>query len=80
MRLDLVNTWTTVMSSSDYRETLAVTVASGGITGIGEGAPIVRYNESAAAGIQIVEGLKPLFADADPSQYAKLLDQVFAKV
>ena len=80
MRLDLVNTWTTVMSSSDFRETLAVTVMSGGITGIGEGAPIVRYNESAAAGIQIVEGLQPLFAGADPSQYVKLLDQVFAKV
>ena len=80
MRLDLVNTWTTVMSSSDFRETLAVTVMSGGITGIGEGAPIVRYNESAVAGIQIVEGLKPLFAGADPSQYVKLLNQVFAKV
>ena len=80
MRLDLVNTWTTVMSSSEYRETLAVTVASGGITGIGEGAPIVRYNESAAAGIQIIGRLQPLFAGADPSQYAKLLDQVFAKV
>jgi L-alanine-DL-glutamate epimerase-like enolase superfamily enzyme len=80
MRLDLVNTWTTVMSSSDYRETLAVTVASGGVTGIGEGAPIVRYNESAAAGAQIVERLRPLFAGADPSQYVKLLDQVFARV
>jgi L-alanine-DL-glutamate epimerase-like enolase superfamily enzyme len=80
MRLDLVNTWTTVMSSSDFRETLAVTISSGGITGIGEGAPIVRYNESAAAGVKIVEGLRPLFAGADPSQYVKLLDQVFAKV
>ncbi len=80
MRLDLVNTWTTVMSSSDYRETLAVTVASGGITGIGEGAPIVRYNESAAEGVKIVAGLQELFGGADPAQYVKLLDRVFAKV
>ena len=80
MRLDLVNTWTTVMSSSTYRETLAVTVAYGGVTGIGEGAPIVRYGESAAQGIELVNGLRAHFAGADLTQYAKLLDQVFAKV
>ena len=80
MRLDLVNTWTTVMSSSTFRETLGVSVVSGGITGVGEGAPIVRYNESAAQGIEIVNGLRELFAGADPSQYVKLLERVFAKV
>ncbi|MFN0102942.1 MAG: dipeptide epimerase [Bryobacteraceae bacterium] len=80
MRLELVNTWTTVMSSSDYRETLAVTVASGGITGMGEGAPIVRYRESAAEGIKIVEGLRGLLAESDLSQYVKVLDRVFRKV
>lgn len=80
MRLDLVNTWTTVMSSSTFRETLGVSIASAGITGLGEGAPIVRYNESAAQGIEIVNGLRDLFAGADPSQYVKLLDRVFAKV
>ena len=80
MRLDLINTWTTVMSSSDFRETLQVSIGHGGITGIGEGAPIVRYNESAAEGVKIVEGLRGLFASADPAQYVKLLDQVFAKV
>jgi len=80
LRLDLVDTWTTVMSSSQFRETLAVTVTSGGIRGIGEGAPIVRYNESAAEGIRIVEGLRSEFAGADLSQYAKVLDRVFARV
>jgi L-alanine-DL-glutamate epimerase-like enolase superfamily enzyme len=80
MRLDLVNTWTTVMSSSTFRETLGVSVVSGGITGVGEGAPIVRYNESAAQGIEIVNGLREVFAGADPSQYVKLLDRMFAKV
>ncbi|MBM3757852.1 MAG: dipeptide epimerase [Acidobacteria bacterium] len=78
--LDLVNTWTTVMSSSDYRETLGVSIASQGVTGIGEGAPIVRYGESAAQGIEIVSSLRELFASADPAQYAKLLDQIFAKI
>jgi L-alanine-DL-glutamate epimerase-like enolase superfamily enzyme len=80
MRLDLVNTWTTVMSSSDFRETLGVTVVSQGVTGIGEGAPIVRYNESAAQGMAIVRGLEELFSGADLTEYVKQLDRVFAKV
>lgn len=80
MRLNLVNTWTTVMSSSEYRDTLGVAVRSGGIEGIGEGAPIVRYGESAAQGMEIVKGLEGLFAGADLTQYAKVLDRVFAKV
>jgi L-alanine-DL-glutamate epimerase-like enolase superfamily enzyme len=80
MRLDLVNTWTTVMSSSTFRETLGVSVSSGGVTGLGEGAPIVRYNESAAQGIEIVRGLNELFAGSDLTQYVKVLDKVFAKV
>ncbi len=80
LRLDLVNTWTTVMSSSDFREILAVTVSRDGIDGIGEGAPIVRYGESAAQGIDVVNGLQDLFANADLFQYARLLDQVFARV
>jgi len=80
MRLQLVNTWTTVMSSSDYRDTLAVAVRSAGIEGIGEGAPIVRYGESAAQGIEIVKGLEGLLAGADLTQYAKVLDRVFARV
>ena len=79
MRLDLVNTWTTVMSSSTYRETLGVSVVSGGITGVGEGAPIVRYNESAAQGIEIVNGLREVFAGADPSQYVKLLAKFYGE-
>jgi L-alanine-DL-glutamate epimerase-like enolase superfamily enzyme len=80
MRLELVNRWTTVMSSSDFRETLGVTVVSEGVTGIGEGAPIVRYHESAAQGIKIVRGLEELFAGADLTRYVKQLDRVFAKV
>jgi len=42
VRLKLLHTWTTVMSSSDFRETLHVRYTKDGITGHGEGAPIVR--------------------------------------
>ncbi|MFN7938146.1 MAG: hypothetical protein U0R19_32765, partial [Bryobacteraceae bacterium] len=37
IRLKLRHTWTTVMSSSDYRDTLHVRFRRDGITGTGEG-------------------------------------------
>jgi hypothetical protein len=49
VRLNLQHTWTTTMSSSEYRDTLQVAYARDGISGHGEGAPIVRYKEDAAA-------------------------------
>ena len=47
IRLKLRHTWTTTMSSSEYRDTLHVRFTRDGITGHGEGAPIVRYQENA---------------------------------
>ena len=47
VRLNLRHTWTTTMSSSEYRDTLHVRFTRDGLTGTGEGAPIVRYHESA---------------------------------
>ena len=67
VRLKLRHTWTTTMSSSEYRDNLYVRIASGGITGVGEGAPIVRYNESAVEGTKVIESMKPLLSSAGPS-------------
>ena len=44
----LRHTWTTTMSSSEYRDTLQAHLTRDGVTGVGEGAPIVRYHENAA--------------------------------
>ncbi|HUO32422.1 MAG TPA: dipeptide epimerase [Bryobacteraceae bacterium] len=79
-RLKLRHTWTTTMSSSAYRDTLYVAYNNGGITGHGEGAPIVRYKEDAAGARQAVESVRALLASADPWQFAKLEHQVFARV
>ena len=49
VRLNLRHTWTTTMSSSEYRDTLHLAYSRDGITGHGEGAPIVRYHEDAEA-------------------------------
>ena len=80
VRLKLRHTWTTVMSSSDYRDTLHVRYTSGGITGRGEGAPIVRYHENAESARKAVESVRPLLESADPRQFEKIMAQVFRRV
>src|SRR5690606_29533053 len=80
VRLKLRHTWTTTMSSSEYRDNLYVRVTSGGITGVGEGAPIVRYKENAVEGAKVVESLKPLLEKADFRHYRKVVSEIFAKV
>jgi len=76
VRLKLRHTWTTTMSSSQFRDTLHVRLMRDGITGIGEGAPIVRYHEDAVSGQNALESLRPFIATADPWCFAKLMDEV----
>jgi len=80
VRLNLQHTWTTTMSSSEYRDTLHVAYSRGGITGHGEGAPIVRYKEDAKSAQAAVESARELLLGASPMQFAKLMSQVFARV
>jgi L-alanine-DL-glutamate epimerase-like enolase superfamily enzyme len=60
------------MSSSDYRDTLYVRYSRDGVTGIGEGAPIVRYHEDAAGGQQAVNRLADWLCGVDPRQFDKV--------
>lgn len=80
MRLDLKHTWTTVMSSSDFRETFFVTWTRGGLTGTGEGAPIVRYKESAQLAAATIEPLLPWLASQDPFHITKILAELSRRV
>ena len=80
VRLKLRHTWTTTMSSSDYRDTLHVHYTNGGITGRGEGAPIVRYQENADSARQAVQSVRDLLVSADPWQFDKLMAEVFQRV
>lgn len=80
VRLRLRHTWTTTMSSSEYRDTLHVHLTRDGITGTGEGAPIVRYKEDAAGGQKVVESLRELLTSADLRHYRKVMGEVFARV
>jgi L-Ala-D/L-Glu epimerase / N-acetyl-D-glutamate racemase len=80
VRLNLQHTWTTTMSSSDYRDTLYVAYSRDGLTGHGEGAPIVRYHEDAKSAQKAVESLRDLLLSSNPMQFAKIMSQVFARV
>jgi L-alanine-DL-glutamate epimerase-like enolase superfamily enzyme len=79
-RLVLKHTWTTVMSSSDYRDTFFVEYTRDGAAGIGEGAPIVRYKESAEACRAAIETVRGYLETADPWQFRKVAGEVFRRI
>lgn len=75
-RLQLRHTWTTTMSSSAYRNTVHLRYSRDGITGYGEGAPIVRYNESADQAKVALDTILPKIAAGDPRKFDTLLADV----
>jgi L-Ala-D/L-Glu epimerase len=79
-RLNLRQTWTTVMSSSTYRDTIYVEFHKDGITGIGEGAPIVRYHESAKSAKAAIDAIAPYLATCDPGQYTVVMREVARRI
>src|SRR5690242_4629393 len=80
VRLKLRHTWTTVMSSSDYRDNVHLRYAHGGITGLGESAPIVRYHENAESAQRAIESVRHALGSADPRQFAKVMAEVFRRI
>ncbi|SPE31542.1 Mandelate racemase/muconate lactonizing enzyme, C-terminal domain protein [Candidatus Sulfopaludibacter sp. SbA3] len=80
LRLNLLHTWTTTMSSSAYRDTLHTAYTRDGITGHGEGAPIVRYHEDAQGAQKAAESVRDLLLSANPMQFSKVMGEVFKRV
>jgi L-Ala-D/L-Glu epimerase / N-acetyl-D-glutamate racemase len=80
VRLYLRHTWTTTMSSSEYRDTVYLRYTRDGVTGLGEGAPIVRYGEDAAHARAALEGVRDVVRAADPWTLEKLLATVFRRL
>ncbi len=76
VRLSLRHTWTTTMSSSEYRDVIYARYTKDGVTGLGEGAPIVRYHEDAGSSAAMLTRLQALIETADPWVYEKLLARV----
>jgi L-alanine-DL-glutamate epimerase-like enolase superfamily enzyme len=80
VRLNLRHTWTTTMSSSAYRETVQTAYTRDGITGHGEGAPIVRYHEDPEGARKAAESVRDLLLSSNPMQFAKIMAEVFQRV
>lgn len=64
------------MSSSSYRDTVNVQYVRGGITGYGEGAPIIRYKEIPEQASQAINAIRDRIAAGDPWMYEKTLTQI----
>jgi L-alanine-DL-glutamate epimerase-like enolase superfamily enzyme len=79
-RLKLRHTWTTTMSSSEFRDTLYVRYTQDGVTGYGEGAPIVRYHENAVNAQKAVESIREFLLSVDPWQFRKNTTTLFQRV
>jgi L-alanine-DL-glutamate epimerase-like enolase superfamily enzyme len=75
-KLEMKHTWTTTMSSSQFRETLQLSYARDGVTGIGEGAPIVRYHEDARGAQAAIASLHDYLVAANPWQFSKVMAEV----
>jgi L-alanine-DL-glutamate epimerase-like enolase superfamily enzyme len=75
-RLMLRHTWTTTMSSSTYRDTVNVQYLRDGITGYGEGAPIIRYEEFPEKAMQAIDSVRDQFTADDPWKYEKTLAEI----
>ena len=80
VRLNLQHTWTTTMSSSQYRDTLHLAYSRDGITGHGEGAPIVRYHEDAQSALEAVRLVHQFVIVNDPLKFSKIMAEVFQRV
>jgi len=61
------------MSSSAYRDTVHVQYKRDGITGYGEGAPIVRYKEYPEQAKQAIDAIIDQIAAGDPRRFEKFL-------
>ncbi len=75
-RLQLRHTWTTTMSSSSYRDTLHTQFTREGITGYGEGAGIVRYQQNALGGQKALEALQSVITATDPWGFEKFIAEL----
>jgi L-Ala-D/L-Glu epimerase len=77
-RLMLRHTWTTTMSSSEYRDTVQFQYRRDGMTGHGEGAPIIRYQEYPEQAMKAIDAISGQIASGDPWMFQKFLTQVRA--
>lgn len=70
--LKLTYTWTIARGSSDVKHNVFVKVTQNGVTGIGEAAPNIRYNETAESTIDVIEKARPIIENNDLWNFVEL--------
>ncbi|MFQ5604623.1 MAG: dipeptide epimerase [bacterium] len=66
IELHLKHTWTIARGSSDSKKNVFVTIEKDDVTGYGEAAPNIRYDETAESCAAVIERARPLFQTHDP--------------
>ena len=79
-RLNLRHTWTTTMSSSAYRDTVHTHYTKDGISGHGEGAPIIRYKEYPEQAKAAIDAIAGQIIAGDPWHFDRFLADVHEKL
>jgi L-alanine-DL-glutamate epimerase-like enolase superfamily enzyme len=79
-RLNLRHTWTTTMSSSAYRDTVHTHYTKDGISGHGEGAPIIRYKEYPEQAKAAIDAIAAQIVAGDPWHFDRFLADVHKKL
>lgn len=79
-RLKLRHAWTTTMSTSATRDTLLVRYRKDGLTGVGEGAGIVRYHENAEEGRAALAAVRDRLESMDPRAFERYMAEVLRTV
>ena len=74
-RLTLRHTWTISRNSSDFKENVFVRIERDGVQGWGEAAPNVRYGETPAQTLAVLERARSLFESNDWFDYVDLREK-----
>jgi L-alanine-DL-glutamate epimerase-like enolase superfamily enzyme len=79
-RLILQDTWTISRNSSDYKDNVFVKIDKDGVSGLGEAAPNVRYDENAEKTTERINQLKGLIENSNLWHYVDLKDAIFTGI
>jgi L-alanine-DL-glutamate epimerase-like enolase superfamily enzyme len=75
-RLKLKHAWTISRNTSQFKDNVFVKLEKGGITGLGEAAPNIRYGESDELTISRINEAKYIFEKNDWLNYKKINDDL----
>lgn len=70
--LNLRHTWTISRNSSNYKNNVFVYLEKNGITGIGEAAPNIRYDETPESTVEFIQRAIPILEKANPWEFVQL--------